>query len=127
MKKILIVDDAIVARMILRKILTQAGYEVVGEAGSGLEAIEKYKELKPDIVAMDIVMPGMDGIEATKEIVSIDPTANVIITSAIHQKELSLKALDAGAASYIVKPFETDRLLRTFSRLFESKKGNDAD
>lgn len=122
MKKVLIVDDAIVARMMLRKILTQAGYEIVGEAGNGLEAIEKYKELKPDIVAMDIVMPEMDGIEATKEIISIDPTANIIITSTMHQKELSLKALDAGATSYIVKPFETDRLLRTFSQSFENKK-----
>lgn len=117
MKRVLIVDDAIVARMVLKKLLTQEGYEVVGEAVNGIQAIEMYKELKPDIVTMDIVMPEMDGIEATTEITRLDPGANVIITSTMHQKDLSLKALKAGACSYIVKPYETDRILRTFEQI----------
>ncbi len=120
MRKILIVDDAIVARMVLKKILAQSGYEVVGEAEDGLQAIEKFKELKPDIVTMDIVMPEMDGIEATKNITGFDPSAKVIITSTMHQKELSLRALEAGACSYIVKPYEADRILRTLDQLFEN-------
>lgn len=121
MKKVLIVDDAIVARMVLRKILEQAGYDVVGEAEDGRQAVEKYRQLRPDIVTMDIVMPVMDGIEATNEITHIDPSANIIITSTMHQKELSLKALGAGACSYIVKPYETDRILRVIEQIFHEK------
>lgn len=121
MKQVLIVDDAIVARMVLKKLLTQAGYEVVGEAENGRMAIEKFKELKPDLVTMDIVMPEMDGIEATREITTYDPSAKVIITSTMHQKELSLKALESGACSYVVKPYETDRILRTLEQIFNEE------
>ncbi|MGR3178133.1 MAG: response regulator [Candidatus Anammoxibacter sp.] len=121
MKRVLIVDDAIVARMVLKKILEQAGYEVVGEAVDGVEAVEKYDQLKPDIVTMDIVMPEMDGIEATAKITGSDPSASVVMTSTMHQKELSLKAIEAGASSYIVKPYEKDRILRTIEQILHDK------
>ena len=121
MKKVLIVDDAKVARMVLRKILEKAGCKVVAEATNGLDAVEKYKQLGPDIVTMDIVMPEMDGIESTREIKKIDPNAKVIITSTMHQKDLLQQAFDAGASSYVVKPYENDRILRTIDNVFHGK------
>lgn len=121
MIKILVVDDAAITRMKLKKLLIQAGYDVVGEAENGKEAINKYFELKPDIVTMDIVMPEMDGIEATRKIIQNDPSAKVIIMSSIHQKETLLKAINAGASSYIVKPFEKDRIATTIEKLFTIK------
>ncbi len=121
MKRVLIVDDAIVARMILKKLLKKAGYEIVGEANNGQEAVEKYKELKPDLVTMDIVMPDLDGIEATSAITKYDPSAKVIMTSTLHQKELSLKAIECGASSYIVKPYEAERILRTIEEILNEE------
>lgn len=106
--RILIVDDTKFLRMMLTDLLTRFGYEVVGQAENGLVALEKFKELKPDIVIMDITMPEMDGIEALKEILVIDPKAIILICSAMSQRGLISKALKAGAINYVMKPFEPE-------------------
>ncbi len=116
-KKVLIVDDAAFMRMLLKDIITKAGYEVVGEASNGAEAIEKYKELKPDIVTMDITMPEMNGIEATKGILKIDPNANVIMCSAMGQQMMVVEAIQAGAKDFIVKPFQQGRVVEALSKI----------
>ncbi len=116
-KKVLIVDDAAFMRMLLKDIVTKAGYEVVGEASNGAEAVEKYKELKPDIVTMDITMPEMNGIEATKEIMKIDPNANVIMCSAMGQQMMVVEAIQAGAKDFIVKPFQQGRVVEALSKI----------
>ncbi len=110
-ERIMLVDDAKVIRLMLTRILTEAGYEIAGEASTGKEAVEKYQQIKPDLVMMDITMPEMSGIEAVKEIKKIDPKARVIICSAMGQKYLVLEAIEAGALNYIVKPFEPAKVL----------------
>lgn len=126
MIKILVVDDALIIRMKLKKLLIQAGFDVVGEAENGKDAINRYLELRPDIVTMDIVMPEMDGIMATREIIQKDPSAKIIIMSSIHQKETLLKAIAAGASSYIVKPFEKDRITTAIEKLVPNKIGDES-
>jgi len=116
-KKVLIVDDAAFMRMLLKDIVTKAGYEVVGEASNGAEAVEKYKELKPDIVTMDITMPEMNGIEATKEIMKLDPNANIIMCSAMGQQMMVVEAIQAGAKDFIVKPFQQGRVVEALSKI----------
>lgn len=116
MKKVLIVDDAAFMRLAIKTILEKNNFEVVGEAENGLVAITKYKELKPDIVTMDITMPKMDGIEATVEIKNIDKDATIIIISAIGQETMVKKAIIAGAKTFIVKPFKEDHVLKTLAR-----------
>ncbi|WP_036224417.1 chemotaxis protein CheY [Mesoaciditoga lauensis] len=116
-KKVLVVDDAAFMRMLLKDIITKAGYEVVGEASNGAEAVEKYKELKPDIVTMDITMPEMNGIEATKEIMKIDPNANIIMCSAMGQQMMVVEAIQAGAKDFIVKPFQQGRVVEALSKI----------
>ena len=98
-------------RMMLRDILTTNGFEVVGEAKNGSEAISLYQTEKPDVVVMDIVMPEMDGLAATEEIRRIDPGAKVVICSAMGQKDIVIKALGIGARGFIVKPFDAERLV----------------
>ena len=98
-------------------ILTQAGFEVVGEAESGLEAVERYKELRPDLVTMDIVMPEMGGIDAVREIVKIDPEARVLMCSAMGQQALVVEAIQAGAKDFVVKPFQPSRVLEAVQRV----------
>ena len=110
MAKILIVDDALVMRMNLKKILTDAGHTVVGEAKSGSEGIWLYKETQPDVVTMDITMPGMDGIEALKKILDFDPKARVVMVSALSQRRTVLTALEAGAKNYILKPIDSQNV-----------------
>lgn len=116
-KRILITDDTAFMRMTLRKVLESNGYEVVGEAENGLDAIEKYKELKPDIVTMDITMPKMDGITAIKEIMKIDPNARIIVCSAMGQKPMVIEALNAGAKDFLVKPFQPQRVLEAVQKV----------
>ena len=87
------------------------GYEVVGEGNDGNEGVQKYKELKPDLVTMDITMPEKDGIQALEEILAIDENARVIVITAIDQRESLMEAIRSGATDYIIKPFETDRVL----------------
>lgn len=98
-------------RMKLKDILEKNGYEVVAEAQNGADAIEKYKAEKPDIVTMDITMPEMNGIEALQKIKKIDPSAKVIMCSAMGQQAMVMEAIQSGALDFIVKPFETDRVI----------------
>lgn len=109
--KVLVVDDAAFMRMMVKDILSKNGYEVVGEAENGLKAVEKWQELKPDLTTMDITMPEMDGITAVKEIKKIDPSAKVIMCSAMGQQAMVVEAIQAGARDFIVKPFQPDRVL----------------
>ncbi len=116
-KGILIVDDAAFMRMVIRDILTKKGYEVVGEAKDGKESVAMYKELKPDLVLMDITMPEMDGIAALKEIRKIDSEAAVIMCSALGQQAMVIDSIQAGAKDYIVKPFQADRVIEAVSKI----------
>ncbi|HHW92046.1 MAG TPA: response regulator [Firmicutes bacterium] len=110
-QKILVVDDAAFMRMMLKDILTKNDFEVVGEAEDGNKALEKYKELQPDLVTMDITMPEMDGIEAVKRIKGIDPEARIIMCSAMGQQAMVIDAIQAGALDFIVKPFQPERVI----------------
>jgi len=110
-KTILLVDDAAIMRMMLKDILTKSGYDVVGEAENGVKAIEKYKELKPNLVIMDITMPEMNGIQATKSIKDFDGDALVVMCSAMGQQSMVIESIQAGARDFIVKPFQRDRVL----------------
>ena len=109
--RVLVVDDAAFMRMMVKDILTKNGYEVVGEAENGMKALEKYQELKPDLVTMDITMPEMDGISAVKEIKKVDPNAKIVMCSAMGQQAMVIEAFQAGARDFIVKPFQADRVL----------------
>ncbi|GIP52246.1 MULTISPECIES: response regulator [Paenibacillus] len=114
--RILIVDDAAFMRMMIRDILTKNGFEVVGEAQDGGQAIEKFKELHPDLITMDITMPEMDGIAALKEIKKLDPNAKVIMCSAMGQQAMVIDAIQAGAKDFIVKPFQSDRVIEAINK-----------
>ncbi|MEJ8546478.1 response regulator [Brevibacillus borstelensis] len=114
--KVLIVDDAAFMRMMIKEILSKNGFSVVGEASDGAQAVEKYKELGPDLVTMDITMPEMDGISALKEIKKIDPNARVIMCSAMGQQAMVIDAIQAGAKDFIVKPFQADRVLEAIKK-----------
>ena len=116
MAKILIVDDAAFMRMMIKNILIKEGYDVVGEAENGAQAVEKYKELNPDLVTMDITMPEMDGISAVIEIKKIDPDAKVIMCSAMGQQAMVVDAIKAGAKDFIIKPFERERVLEALRK-----------
>ncbi len=116
-KRILISDDAAFMRMMIKDILTKAGYEVAGEAENGSKAVEKYNELKPDLVLMDITMPEMDGIEALKAIRAADASANVIMCSAMGQQAMVIDAIQSGAKDFIVKPFQADRVLEAVKKV----------
>ena len=116
MSSVLIVDDAMFMRMMIKDILLKNGFEVVGEAENGLVAIEKYQELKPDLASMDITMPEMDGIAAVKEIKKIDPNAKIIICSAMGQQMMVMEAIQAGARDFVVKPFQQDRVLQALQK-----------
>ncbi|TDF98217.1 response regulator [Paenibacillus piri] len=114
--RILIVDDAAFMRMMIRDILTKNGYEVCGEANDGAQAIEKFKEVRPDLITMDITMPEMDGIAALKEIKKLDPGAKVIMCSAMGQQAMVIDAIQAGAKDFIVKPFQADRVIEAIKK-----------
>lgn len=114
--KILIVDDAAFMRMMIKEILAKNGYTVVGEASDGSQAIEKYRELRPDLVTMDITMPEMDGIQALKEIRQMDAAAKVIMCSAMGQQAMVIDAIQAGARDFIVKPFQADRVIEAIRK-----------
>ncbi len=117
MAKILIVDDAAFMRMMIKNILIKEGYNVVGEAENGAQAVEKYKELNPDLVTMDITMPEMDGISAVKEIMKINKGAKVVMCSAMGQQAMVIDAIQAGAKDFIVKPFQPDRVIEAISKV----------
>lgn len=109
--EILIVDDASFMRMMIKDILTKNNFNVVGEAENGIKAVEKYKELKPELVIMDITMPEMDGIQAVKEIKKVNNDAKIIMCSAMGQQSMVVEAIQAGAKDFIVKPFQADRVV----------------
>ncbi len=115
-KRVLVVDDAAFMRMMIKDILSKNGYEIAGEAENGQIAIEKYKDVKPDLVTMDITMPEMDGIAAVKEIVGFDSSARVIMCSAMGQQAMVIDAIQAGAKDFIVKPFQPERVLEAVSK-----------
>jgi two-component system chemotaxis response regulator CheY len=110
-KRVLIVDDAVFMRNMIRDIFAAGGLDVVGEASNGLEAVERYRELKPDVTTMDIVMPFKSGIEATREIVKADPRALIVMCSALGQESLVMEAIEAGASDFVVKPFKAGDVL----------------
>ncbi|BAU27680.1 two-component system chemotaxis response regulator CheY [Aneurinibacillus soli] len=114
--KVLIVDDAAFMRMMIKEILTKNGFNVVGEASDGAQAVEKFKELSPDLVTMDITMPEMDGITALKEIRKLDSSAKVIMCSAMGQQAMVIDAIQAGAKDFIVKPFQADRVIEAIKK-----------
>ena len=116
-KNILICDDAAFMRMMIKDILTKNGYNVAGEAENGLKAVEKYNETKPDLVMMDITMPEMDGIQALKKIKETDPSATVIMCSAMGQQAMVIEAIQSGAKDFIVKPFQADRVLEAIKKV----------
>lgn len=117
MANILLVDDAAFMRMMLKDILTKNGYTVVGEAENGLKAIDKYRELKPDLALMDITMPEMDGLQALKKIKGEWPDAKVVMCSAMGQQAMVIEAIQSGARDFIVKPFQPDRVLEAVRKV----------
>lgn len=117
MPKLMIVDDASFMRVSIKKMLESHDYEVVAEASNGLECVEKFAAAQPDIVTMDITMPEMNGIEALKELKKIDPGIKVVMVSAMGQEALIREAVMSGAASFIVKPFQKDKLVEVLDGL----------
>ena len=117
MAKVLIVDDAAFMRISIKNMLTKNGYEVVGEADNGAVGVEMYKELRPDIVTMDITMPEMSGLDALKEITKVDPQAKVVMVSAMGQEAMVREAIVSGAKGFIVKPFKEDGIIAAIKKL----------
>jgi len=120
MGRILIVDDTLFMRTLLKNILFSGGHDIVGEAGDGDEAIAKYQELKPDLVTMDVVMPKVNGIEALKGIRAIDPNAKVVMCTAVGQEQMVKLAIKTGARGYIVKPFQAPKVLEEINNVLSS-------
>ena len=118
-KKVMIIDDALFMRVSLRRIVTNAGYEVVAEAGDGNEAVSLYTTSRPDAVLMDITMPGKDGLTAAKEILGMYPDAKIIMCTALGQQNMLTEAIKAGVKDYIVKPFQPERVLEGLCKVLE--------
>ena len=116
MSKILLVDDAAFMRMLLKDTLKKNGYEELYEAENGLVAVDKYKEVNPDLVLMDITVPEMDGIQSVKAIKAYDPNARIIMCSAMGQQAMVIEAIQAGAKDFIVKPFQQDRVIEAVKK-----------
>ena len=114
---ILIVDDAAFMRMMIKDVLSKNGFMICGEAENGAKAIEKFKELNPDLVIMDITMPEVDGIQAVKEIKKMDASAKVIMCSAMGQQAMVIEAIQAGAKDFIVKPFQAERIIEAVKKV----------
>lgn len=117
MIRVLIVDDAAFMRQAIRNILGKNGFDVVADVGSGREAVEKYKKLRPHIVLMDVTMPGMTGIEAMQEIQAYDPRAMVVMVTAMGQESIVKDAILKGAMAFILKPFTEEHLTQTLRRV----------
>ena len=117
MAKILLVDDAAFMRMMIKDTLSKNGYTDLHEAGDGVQAVEKFDEINPDLVIMDITMPNMDGLEALKTIIGKHPEAKVVMCSAMGQEAMVIEAIKLGAKDFIVKPFKPDRILKTVSSI----------
>lgn len=117
MAKILVVDDAAFMRMMVKDTLSKNGYTDLYEAADGLQAVETYNEVKPDLVIMDITMPNMDGLEALRAIMGQNPGANVVMCSAMGQEAMVIDAIKSGAKDFIVKPFKPERIIKTVEQL----------
>ncbi len=116
-KRVLVVDDSISMRSMIKNMFASGDFEVVGEASNGLEAVEKFKELQPDLTTMNITMPVKNGIEATHEIIKLDPTAVIIMCSALGDQSSVMEAFEAGAADFIVKPFRAEDLFAAIKKV----------
>jgi two-component system, chemotaxis family, chemotaxis protein CheY len=116
-RKLLVTDDAVIIREMIKDLATAAGWTVVGEACNGQEAIERYAELRPDVVTLDLVMPEYDGLHALHGIMQINPGAKVLVVSALEQKSILKDAFQAGAADFMVKPFNRQTLVATLATL----------
>lgn len=110
MKSLLVVDDAMIMRRLIREVAVEAGWEVVGEASNGREALELYLRLRPDLVTMDVVMPEMTGLEALRAIRAADPQARIVMVTALDQKQTLAESIRDGALDFVVKPFERQRI-----------------
>ena len=119
---VLIVDDALFMRMMIKDILSKDGFVIAGEAENGVEAVEKYADLKPDLVTMDIVMPEMDGIEAVRNIIKLDPGAKVLMCSAMGQQPLVVESLEAGARDFIIKPFQPAKVVEAVRKALHGEE-----
>lgn len=120
MAKILVCDDSAFMRMMLKRILIENGHEVVGEAGDGRQAVQLFRQFKPDLITMDITMPKMDGIEAVKIIHDENPLVRIIMVTAIGQRSVITEALKAGASDFIVKPFEAGQVMETIAKIIDN-------
>jgi two-component system chemotaxis response regulator CheY len=116
MARVLVVDDAAFMRKMLSDVLAKGGHEVVGEAGNGEEAVQRFQELRPDIMTLDITMPEKDGIAALKEILALEPAARVVMCSALGQESKVLESIKAGARDFVVKPFQAERVLEAVGK-----------
>ncbi|GAB6098127.1 chemotaxis protein CheY [Halanaerocella petrolearia] len=116
-KSVLVVDDAQFMRTMLTKLIEENGYEVAGEAVNGEEAVQKYQDLAPDLVTMDITMPKMDGIEAIREIMKLNSDAKIIVCSAMGQKPMVVESLEAGAKDFVVKPIKPEKVKEALDNL----------
>jgi len=119
MKTVLVVDDSSFMRKYIKHILTQNNYDVIGEASNGEEAIEKYLELKPNVVTMDIAMDKINGIEASKRILELDNKANIVIVSSLSQKSIIVKLLESGVKDFVIKPIKEETLLKTLEYILK--------
>jgi two-component system chemotaxis response regulator CheY len=120
--RVLVADDARFMRQLIREIIEPEGFEVVGEAADGRAVVEEFTRLSPDVVTMDIVMPKRSGIDAVKEIIALDPTARIVMVSALGQEALVMEALQAGATDYVVKPFKPDAVVATLRKVLEKER-----
>jgi two-component system chemotaxis response regulator CheY len=116
MARVLVVDDAAFMRKMVTDALTKGGHEVVGEAANGVEAIDRYRELKPDLTTLDITMPERDGIAALKDIIELDPAAKVVMCSALGQESKVLESIKLGAKDFVVKPFQPNRVIEAVGK-----------
>ncbi len=117
MRRLLVVDDAIFMRRLIKDVAREAGWEVVGEAGNGIEAVNLYREHRPDLVTMDVVMPMMNGLDALRHIRIVDPEARVVMVTALDQKPTLMEAIRDGAHDFIVKPFDRERILALLNKM----------
>ncbi len=117
--RVLLADDALFMREMIREIIEPDGFEVIGEASDGVEAVDQFRKLQPDIVTMDIVMPRLSGIDAVEQIIQLDPSAKIVMCSALGQEALVMEALKAGASDFVVKPFKPEDVLGTLVKVLE--------
>ena len=121
MARVLVADDASFMRQMIREIVESEGFEVCGEASDGVEAVDEFKRLLPDVVTMDIVMPRKSGIDAVRGIMALDPGASVVMCSALGQETLVTEAIQAGAKDFIVKPFKPEVVIETLKKVLEKE------